>query len=382
MKVGVEGVPFFGNLSGVGQYAARLINAASREDSDVQFEIVRSLMPHRKFTPPLVPNKRLSYRVIRWLPPIIYYQLFKRTNWALPYDMVALRKYDAFLFFNFVAFPVRRKTPSIVVIYDLSYALHPQYSSPKNREYLQKFVPKTLKRAAKIITISENSKQEIMDYYKIDPAMIEVIHPAVNHQVFTPQTQASVKKISSKYGIKKPYILSVCTLEPRKNLVGVLNAFETLPENLKQEYALVLVGGKGWLDEELQAKFDELSKKYTLIKTGYAPNEDLPALYSGASVFAYPSFYEGFGMPPLEAMACGTPVITSNNSSLPEVVGDAAITIEAHDTQRLAKNIERVLSDKKLAQSMAQKGLNQAKKFDWHKSAKKLISLIDRVVSE
>lgn len=379
MKVGIEGVPFFGNLSGVGQYAARLIKAASQNDSDIQFEIVRSLMPHRKFFAPIEPNEQLTYRVVRWLPPIIYYQFFKRTGWAPPYDMVALRKYDAFLFFNFVAFPLRSRTPSLVVIYDLSYALHPQYSSPENRKYLQKFVPKTLSRATKILTISENSKKEIIDYYKVEPAKIEIIHPAVDHKAFNPQSQTVIKTISSKYGIKKPYILSVCTLEPRKNLIGVLNAFDVLPESIKEKYALVLVGGKGWLDEELQAKFDELAKKYTLVKTGYAPDEDLPALYSGASVFVYPSFYEGFGMPPLEAMSCGTPVITSNNSSLPEVVGEAAITVDADDTVRLSKEIQCVLKDSKLAVRMSKDGLQQAKKFSWDKSARRLIRVLEEV---
>lgn len=379
LKVGIEGVPFFGSLSGVGQYAARLIKAASQNDSDIQFEIVRSLMPHRKFSTPMKPNNHLGYRVVRWLPPVIYYQLFKRTGWAPPYDLVALRKYDAFLFFNFVAFPVRRKTPSVVVIYDLSYVLYPQYSSPKNREYLQKFVPKTLKRASKIITISENSKMEIVDYYKVEPDRIEIIHPAVDHQIFKSQPQVKVKKICSRYGIKKPYLLSVCTLEPRKNLIGVLNSFDRLPESIKEKYALVLVGGRGWLDEELQTKFDELSKKYTLVKTGYVPDEDLPALYSGASVFVYPSFYEGFGMPPLEAMACGTPVITSNNSSLPEVVGDAAITIDAQDTLGLSQEMQRVLNDKDLASRMSEKGLIQAKKFNWNKSAQLLIKALEEL---
>ena len=173
----------------------------------------------------------------------------------------------------------------------------------------------------------------------------------------------------------------MCTLEPRKNLIGVLKAFETLPEAIKNSYSLVLVGGKGWLDGKLEAKYGELAKKYSLIKTGYVPDEDLPGLYSGASVFVYPAFYEGFGMPPLEAMACGVPVITSDSSSLPEVVGDAAITIKAEDNAMLAQEMAKVLTDKKLADKMKLEGLAQSNKVSWDKSAKKLLDVITEVAS-
>jgi glycosyltransferase involved in cell wall biosynthesis len=380
VKVGIESVPFYGNLSGVGQYSTRLIEAASSvDDSKVQFEIVRPLMPWRKFRPAIAGNKHLSYRIVRWFPPIIYYQMFKRLGWAPPYDLVALKKYDAFLFFNFVAFPVRKKTPSLVVIYDLSFIYYPQYTQRKNLPYMLKFVPRSVKRASRIITISENSKKEIIDHYKIGGDMVEIINPAVDHKIFKPQPADRISQIAAKYRIGGSYILCVATLEPRKNLIGVLEAFEKLPENIKSTHSLVLVGGKGWLDGELEKKYELLASKYSLIKTGYVPDEDLPALYSGAEVFVYPSFYEGFGMPPLEAMACGTPVITSDSTSLPEVVGDAGIMIKAEDTSELANQIEKVLRDKELADSLRAKGLIQAKKFTWDESAKRLLRVIEEV---
>lgn len=379
MKVGVEGVPFFGNLTGVGQYAKRLVEAASKIESNnsTDFEIVRSLMPHRKFVAPIPPNKHLSYRIVRWLPPIIYYQMFKRLGWAPAYDLVALRKYDIFLFFNFVTFPLKRKTRSMVVVYDLSFIYHPGFTQDKNLPYMLKFVPRSIKQADQIITISENSKREIMEHYRVPEAKIAIVNPAVDHSVFCPQSDTPTESIRKKYKINKPYVLSVCTLEPRKNLIGTLNAFELLPESIKNSHSLVLVGGKGWLDGELESKYEQLAKKYSLIKTGYVPDADLPALYSGASVFVYPAFYEGFGMPPLEAMACGVPVITADNSSLPEVVGDAAIKVRAADTSRLASEIENVLTNKSLADDMVKKGLVQSKKFSWDKSAKKLLDLLD-----
>lgn len=378
MKVGLESVPFFGEPTGVGHYSRRLIEAAASLDSaPVKFEIVRSLMPWRNFKPTLTPNRNLSYRVVRWFPPIIYYQMFKRLGWAPAYDLLAFRKYDAFIFFNFVAFPLRRKTKCIVTIYDLSYVRYPQYTAPKNLAYLKKFVPPSLKRANAIITISESSKNEITNYYKVSSDKIKVIYPAVDQKLFRPQASQKIKHVTAKYKITQPYILCVATLEPRKNLIGVLDAFDKLPEQIKSSHSLVLVGGKGWLDGELEAKYDDLANKYNLVKTGYVPDEDLPALYSGAEVFVYPSFYEGFGMPPLEAMACGIPVITSDNSSLPEVVGDAGIMVKAEDTAGLASQIKRVLADKKLADSMRKKSLVQAQKFSWGKSARDLLNVIE-----
>lgn len=381
MKVGIESVPFFGEATGVGHYSRRLIEAAATLDSSpVKFEIVRSLMPWRESKPTLRPNKNLSYRVVRWFPPIIYYQMFKRLGWAPAYDRIALRRYNAFLFFNFVAFPIRRGTKCILTIYDLSYIRYPQYTAPKNLDYLKKFVPQSLKRADTVVTISESSKKEIVEHYKFNPEKIRIIYPAVDQKLFRPQVPQKIKSTLSKYKIEAPYILCVATLEPRKNLIGVLNSFEKLPEAIKNTYSLVLVGGKGWLDGELEIKYEKLASKYKLIKTGYVPGEDLPAIYSGARIFVYPSFYEGFGMPPLEAMACGTPVITSDNTSLPEVVGDAGIMVKAEDTAELASQMTKVLADKKLADSMRKKGLLQSQKFRWQKSAKTLISVIEETV--
>ena len=379
MKVGIEGTPLFGNLTGVGQNTKRLLEAAAKNSQHTDFEIIRQWWFFRKFAPPLPAGDHLSYRLVKWVPPIFYYQLYKRTGWAPKYDWLTFRKYNAMIFFNFVAFPVRKNTPVLLVIYDLSYALHPQYSSPKNVAYLNKFVPRSIKSATRIITISENSKKEIVDYYHVPEDKVTIINPAVDHSVFKPQSKSAVAAVAKKYRLNKPYILSVCTLEPRKNLIGVLNAFAQLPEDIKQKYSLVLVGGKGWLDGEIEERFNELSKKYSLIKTGYVPDADLPALYSGAALFVYPALYEGFGMPPLEAMACGVPVITSDNSSLPEVVGDAAIKIKAEDTPRLAKEIDNVLTNKSLAADMVKKGLVQSEKFSWDDSAKKLLEVLENL---
>lgn len=380
LKVGVEGGPLFGNRSGIGQYTLRLIQAASSLRQSPKFEITKPILFWRRFTAPIKPSPRLSYRVARWLPPILYYQLFKRTGWAPSYELSVLRKYDVLVFFNFVAFPVRKSTPSILFIHDLSHIHYPQFTSPRNLAWLNKFVPRSIKRVDKIVTISESSRNDIAEFYKVPKKNISIVYPAVDHNEYKPRSQKEVAAVKKKFAISKPYILSVCTLEPRKNLIGVLKAFEALPEVTKERYALVLAGGKGWLDGELHAKFEELSKKYTLIKTGYVDDADLPPLYSGADVFVYPAFYEGFGIPPLEAMACGTPVITANNSSLPEVVQEAGIMIKAEDTVALSQQIERVLNDSRLQTKLKNAGLAQAQKFSWQQSAEDFLKIIDSVI--
>src|SRR5262249_39725898 len=161
----------------------------------------------------------------------------------------------------------------------------------------------------------------------------------LDHDFFYPRPMAEIDTVKRKYAITKPYILYTGTLEPRKNIKGILDAYNALPPQVRATYSMVLAGGRGWLDQEIRAQLADL-QHLDLLTPGYVPDEDLPALYSGASLFVYPSFYEGFGMPPLEAMACNTPVIAADNSSLPEVVGDAGILVNANDAASLAHHIE------------------------------------------
>ncbi|HSX17894.1 MAG TPA: glycosyltransferase family 1 protein [Candidatus Saccharimonadales bacterium] len=378
MKVGIEGSLFFKRSSGVGYYAKRLIEAATKKDSDINFEIVRHWLVFKKFKPPLKPSSRLSYRLVKWFPPIIYYQVFKRLNWFIPYDLVALRKYDAFLFFNFIAFPLRKNTKSIIVVHDISFIKFPQFTQAKNLKYTPKLLRRSIKRAAHIITVSENSKKEIAEFYKLPPDRITVIPNGVDHERFYPRPAIDIGKVRQKYSLPENYIHFHGTIEPRKNIEGILDAYAQLDTGLKTRYALVLSGGKGWNDEGIYRKIGQLQKAGNkILLLGYIENEELAPLLSGASVFIWPSFYEGFGVPPLEAMACGVPVITSNSSSLPEVVGDAAIKIRPEDTRALTAAINQVLSDTTLASNLSRAGLSQSKKYTWEASAQKLIKLLD-----
>jgi glycosyltransferase involved in cell wall biosynthesis len=379
MKIGIDSQPLLGKMTGVGYYASNLVKHLEQIDTKNEYELVAVNFFIRPFRPSYHINS-LNFRwgIIKFLPARVFFKLMK-WNMVPPIDLF-LGKKDVYLFPNFVRWPLLFSN-SIIVIYDLSYLLYGQYSQDANRKFLTRYVRRSIKKTSKIVTISENSKQEIIEHYHVKPDDISIIYPAVDHQIFRPLGGKEVKRVLHKYNLNKPYILYTGTIEPRKNIVGILDAYASLPSSLRDSYSLVLAGGKGWQDKDIKAKLDELSH-LDIHLTGYVADEDLPPLYTGASVFVYPSHYEGFGMPPLEAMACGTPVITSNNSSLPEVVQEAGIMIEATDTDALTASIQKVLTDQVLADDLRKKGFEQAAKFTWEESAARLKALIEKVGAE
>lgn len=376
MKIYVEGSPLIKERSGVGQYTKRLVEAMTKASPADEFTI----FGFRFFTKP-IPQSVLAapvqQRFNRLLPGRVYNLLFK-LGLAPPIDLVTTGRPDAVWFPNFVVWPVwRRKTKIIVTIYDISFINYPQFASPANLRYMLRFVPRAIRRADRIVTISESSRHEIAKHYNVSPSRIDIVYPAVDDSEYYPRSTTNIAAVRTRLGLPKKYILFTGTLEPRKNIEGLLSAYSALSEELRQQYSLVLVGGKGWKDESIVGAVNRLCQKgEDIISLGYIADNDLPAIYSGASLFVYPSFYEGFGMPPLEAMACGVPVITADNSSLPEVVGKAGIVVDANDTDHLSAEMARVLNDTKLAASLAEAGLARAKKFSWQASAEKMLKII------
>jgi len=378
MKVLIDGTPIFRNRSGVGQYLYRLFHELFKLDKKNSYKIYGFLFVGKKFEAPYnkLP-KNVSYRLIRYLPSKVHNVVSRRLV-VPPIDLLTAYKTDVAIYTNFVRAPLSFGGKTITFIYDISFLTHRQFSNEKNARLLNKEVPKAVEKSDLIITISENAKEEIIKHYGADASKIRIVYPAVDHKMFHRSGKNEISKVKKKYNLSKKYILYTGTIEPRKNIVGIIDAYKALPQRLRDEYQLVLAGGKGWKDEEIKQSL-EAAKGENICLTGYVRDEDLPSMYSGASVFVYPSFYEGFGMPPLEAMACGVPVITSNNSSLPEAVGIAGITINAEDTKALTKNITRVLTDEKLAKNMIKEGYLQAKKFSWTVSAAKLKDIIDTI---
>ncbi len=280
----------------------------------------------------------------------------------------------------FLPFPeyikAARNTKKIITIYDLIPILYPQFFAHRE-DSLIKNVVQNIAFNDWAICISDSTKNDLCNYRKdIDPSRVFVTHLAASELFYPCDDSEKIDAVKKKYQIPDgPYILSLNTLEPRKNMAHTIRSFARMVEqqNIK-DLSLVLVGTKGWLYDEI---FEELSKnsalKDRIIVTGFADNEDLAALYSGAVAFVYPSLYEGFGLPPLEAMQCGVPVITSDTSSLPEVVGDAGIMVSPTDEDALCQSMLDIYNSDSLRKTMSLKSIEQAKKFSWEKCMRETI---------
>lgn len=280
---------------------------------------------------------------------------------------------DVCFFTNFVL-SVASPCPMVLTIHDLSFKLFPRTHSLRNVVWTRSLVPVSVRRSWRIIAVSNNTKLDLLRLMNISNGKVEVIHEGVSAG-FSPEKDGSDAEALGHYGIRKPYLLFVGTLEPRKNLNLLIKSFDKIT-NFMPDVRLVLAGRRGWM---AQAIFDELERRDLLGKvqiTGYVREEYLPALYRGASALIYPSLYEGFGLPPLEAMASGTPVIVSQGSSLPEVVGDAGLYVDPLDVDDLAGAMKRVLSEPELAASLRAKGLERAAQFSWKNAAGKTLDIL------
>lgn len=276
-----------------------------------------------------------------------------------------------YLFTRFVSMPLLFSKSSVIV-YDLSYELHREYADEKNAEFLSNQVKRTLYDNVNVFVISNSVKNEVKDFYGIHENRIFVSTPAVDQKQFYRRGSVEVDDKKHKYGITGEYILALSNLEPRKNLDSLVDAYCSLPKKITNKYSLLLVGVSGWKTDELFKKIiGKVEDGYNIIRPSkYVKDGDLPAIISGASLLVYPSHYEGFGIPPLEALACGTPVISANNSSLPEAVGDAAIMVEDNSAKNLSKTIKGIVENLDVYKKRTTaEGPAHADSFSWKKSA-------------
>ena len=285
------------------------------------------------------------------------------------------------LFVQYTA-PLFAPCKVVTTIHDISYEHLPETFNRRSRFQMKLTIRHTARHADHVIASSEYSRQDVIDTYQLRPEKVTAI-PLAAPASYKPVTdQSRLNLIREKYSIKGDFILGVGSIHPRKNLSRLISAYAALVKRRDDVPALILVGKKGWLsDETFNAK--ELSGLGDRVRfTGFVPDEDLPPLYSAAKVFVYPSFFEGFGLPPLEAMQCGTPVITGNRTSLPEVVGDAGLQVDPFQTDAIADAIEKVLSDEKLSLELSERGLKRAEKFSWGSTARQTLAVFERIVSK
>jgi glycosyltransferase involved in cell wall biosynthesis len=261
--------------------------------------------------------------------------------------------------------PMLNRSPFVVTVHDLSFLLYPRNFRAFNRLYLRSLTRLSVRKARRVLAVSESTKQDLVRCYGISPSKIDTVHNGVDAS-FHPLPADQVAAFRAERGLPNEFILFVGTLEPRKNVLTLIEAYAQLSRNRPP---LMLVGGRGWLYDKVFARIESLDLSNEVHFVGYVPAEELPSWYSAATLFVYPSLYEGFGLPPLEAMACGTPVITSTASSLPEVVGQAGLLVEPTNTEALTVTMARALTDTDLRESMQAAGLLQAKNFSWQRAA-------------
>jgi len=275
---------------------------------------------------------------------------------------------------------VKGKYKKIVTVHDLIGMIFPQNLGFVSRFYWQKWLPQCVKNSDFIIADSENTKNDIMKFLNISPNKIKVVYLAVD-EIYKPLKDLSGKDVLRKYGIDRKYILNVGTIEPRKNITNLIAAFNLYLKHATEDFLLVIAGKKGWDYQKCYCKVKELGLQDKVIFCDYVHEKDLPVLYSLAEVFIYPSFYEGFGLPVLEAMNCATPVISSCISSLPEITGDAAVLVEPDSIESINSALLKTLGDKLLLKELSAKSFEQSKKFSWEKVSKLTLETYAEVVN-
>ncbi len=272
-----------------------------------------------------------------------------------------------------------RGVPTVLTVHDLIFRHLPQHHKSLNRWSLNATMPLYCRRADQIIAISQATRQDLMAAYGVPAEKITVIPEAADPQ-FHPQPPETVTIVRARYDLPQRYLLFVGTIEPRKNLGRLLTAFEVLHADGLTD-GLVIVGRRGWLTDAFFAQLERSPARDAVIFPGYVPDPDLPAIYAGAQALVFPSLYEGFGLPVLEAMACETPVVTSRTSSIPEVGGDAALYFDPQDADEILAQIRRVLSDPALSAELRSQGLAQADRFSWARTAIQTQAVYDAILS-
>jgi glycosyltransferase involved in cell wall biosynthesis len=354
--------------AGINWYIRNLLTHLPRVDHDNRYT---AFIGDRRFT-----SSGLALKLSR-LPtsrPVV------RIFWEQVVQPFALRREGVDLL-HALAFvtPLLSPCPSVVTVYDLSFLLYPESFKRAKRFYLGLFTRLSARRARRVIAISKSTKRDVVRLLGVPPGKVEVVYCGID-EVFRPLTEDQVITFRSKRGLPERFILFVGTIEPRKNVTRLIEAFASLqtcqPANLK----LVIGGAKGWFYEDVFARVEELGLEGAVIFPGYIPVSELPLWYNAAELFVYPSLYEGFGLPLLEALACGTPVVTANTSSLPEVVGEAGLTVDPFDVEGLAEALRRALGDEALCQEMRERGLKRAKGFSWTKTARETVQVYRRAM--
>jgi glycosyltransferase involved in cell wall biosynthesis len=353
-KVLIDSISLLSALTGIGRYTYEISYELSKSDEyDLDFY-------YGYISKNLLKPEKISYAkgLITKVPVL---KKIVRTLLQMSTKLFASR-YDLYWQPNFIPLEGIKAKKVITTVHDFSFIIYRDFHPKERIEYFEKSFLKSVQKSDIIITGSHFSKSEILDRLEFKEEDIYVIYHGVNHDIFHIYQDTKLE-----FDIPDKFILSVGSIEPRKNLLGLLKAYNLFDDEFKSIYKLVLVGFKGWENREIMDIVDKNSEN--IIYLGYLSDEELAKVYNRATCFVYPSFYEGFGLPPLEAMACGTPVITSKLSSIPEVCSDSVIYCDAYDIDDIKEKIEILLKDETLKKELIEKGIKRASLFTWKRSA-------------
>ena len=380
MRIGIDASLLLRERSGIAQYIHHLVSALGKIDSHNQYILGfmsakrgRLEIPSYGYSNFSSSTVALSSRQLqiatglgRWGLPALCY----------PFDEVDIVHWPNYLFLPGV------NGKQIVTICDLTFLMFPDQHPWFRAKGLAWAVRRSVAEADAVMVISECTKRDAMKYLSVPESKIRLTYCGTSSR-FQPISSEQRSSVLKKYELPTDgYLLNVGNIEPRKNLVRLVEAYALLKKRTTCQFPLVLAGGAGWKNSEVYKRIEDMAMADAIRLIGYVPDEDLPAVMSGATLFLYPSLYEGFGLPPLEAMACGTPVVASNTSSLPEVVGDAALTVDPYDVEGLAKAMEQLLNDEELRNEMRTRGLARAKLFSWERTARETLKVYEEVYAK
>lgn len=383
MKIAVDALPLMLPKTGVGFYTYYLLSQFERIAPDNDYYLCDILLGESFYNLMQVKNlPRMTQTLHRistfpsFLATLSRIGLFLRG--AIMGSNRNVERMDLFFGPNFRGI-FNKAVKTVIAIHDMAHEYYPENVEEKLLNQLRRNLPRAARLASLIIADSQNTKKDILKFLGVPDEKVRVIYPGVDETFQPVKDPRMMETVRKKYTLPQKFILYVGTLQPRKNIMGLIRAYGILSKDRDLRHGLVIAGGVGWKSNKIHSLVDELGLQDKIRFPGYVASCDLPFLYNLAEAFVFPSFYEGFGLPVLEAMACGIPVVTSNISSLPEVVGDAAILVNIHSPDEIAEGIHRILRDQDLRAECIAKGLERAKSFTWGKCAMECLKTFNEV---
>jgi len=373
MRIGIDYTSAATQGAGIGRYTRELMRALLALPSDHRYSFFYA--SHNRIDESKIENLKSKIHRLpfhdKWLM-----RIWQRLRLPIPVELI-VGKVDLFHSPDFTLPPTLPGVPTLLTVHDLSFIRDPESAWPSLRAFLNKAVPRSVKRATHVLADSQATKNDLIELFGTPAEKITVLYSGVEARFAPVRDQAEIDRVCAKYQLPRPFILSVGTLQPRKNYARLIEAFAAITSGAPHH--LVITGGKGWLYESIFEQVQRSGLEGRVHFPGFVDDADLPALYSAADVFALVSLYEGFGLPLLEAMACGTPVIGSNVSSLPEVIGDVGVQIDPRSVDDIARALTQMIEQPELRERSIGMGPERAQAFTWDKAARELLAIYDQV---